>query len=530
MAFAIQGVYDASMIKLRAFTLAVWILTGCNLVRGEVANQWPTATTARSAPVTPVVTVDRALHPVASLESTLVFSSDCPQRTNGSLTRHIVDAEIDYAARTVSVRQSVHYTNRTGERLLQLVLNVEPNHWPDAFTLKTLSQRGEPLAYELTGRRLVVTLPKPLPSGCAVDFDLGFQIAVPPIGQGIESFRGFFGHTPRQLNLGHWLPSVASYQNGDWITREARFIGEQIVLEEANWDVTVQVVAAPDNIQVIGPGVMVRLADDRWQFAHSQARDFTLSLSDAFTEVSQETESGVIVELYTFDDAQIEIEGRVVDTASVALEVATNSLSMFADLFGPYRYERLVVIQGDFPDGMEFSGLVFVSGDWFRLYPGGPASFLTIITAHEVAHQWWYARVGNDPAFTPWLDEALATYSEYIYIEEYYPQLKDWWWEFRVDRLTPQGFVDSTVYDFDTIRDYINAVYLRGGQMLHAVRQDIGTDAFFDLLYRYAQAGDGRVATPDLFWSRLTPEQIMSTQGTREQYLREPDIVPGDGP
>src|SRR5690606_13239018 len=147
-------------------------------------------------------------------------------------------------------------------------------------------------------------------------------------------------------------------------------------------------------------------------------------------------------------------------------DVASKSMAKFADLFGPYPHSRIAVVEGDFPDGMEFSGMVFVSRDWFTRWPGTGASYLTIITVHEIAHQWWYAGVGSDQALAPWLDESLATYSEYIFYEEYYPDLKDWWWSFRVDAYSPQGFVDSTVYEFSSIREYINAVYLRGAHML----------------------------------------------------------------
>jgi aminopeptidase N len=185
----------------------------------------------------------------------------------------------------------------------------------------------------------------------------------------------------------------------------------------------------------------------------------------------------------------------------------------------------MVVVQADFPDGMEFSGLVFVGGEYFRGFLGDPASYLTIITAHEVSHQWWYGKVGNDQALSPWLDEALATYSEYLFIEEYYPQLKEWWWWFRVDHLEPEGYVDSTVYEFPTIRAYINAVYLRGVRMLHALRSDLGTEAFFDWLHHYADSGAGQVVTPELLWSLLTPEQWQLTSATRQVYLRQPHLA-----
>ena len=109
--------------------------------------------------------------------------------------------------------------------------------------------------------------------------------------------------------------------------------------------------------------------------------------------------------------------------AAWTLDVARRSVERYSALFGPFPLSRLVIVEGDFPDGMEFSGLVFVSRDWFESWNGNPASYLTLITAHEVAHQWWYGSVANDQAAEPWLDEALATYSEYLLLESDFPEL-----------------------------------------------------------------------------------------------------------
>lgn len=147
-----------------------------------------------------------------------------------------------------------------------------------------------------------------------------------------------------------------------------------------------------------------------------------------------------------------------------------------------------------------------------------------LITVHEVAHQWWYTQVGSDAALTPWLDEALSTYSEYAFIEQFYPTLVDWWWNFRIEQYAPEGFVDSTVYEFTTIRAYINAVYLNGVRMLHQMRQDLGSEAFFGLLNRYAQANNGRVVSPTAFWSQFSSEQLAATAATRARFLRRADV------
>ena len=179
-------------------------------------------------------------------------------------------------------------------------------------------------------------------------------------------------------------------------------------------------------------------------------------------------------------------------------------------------------MQGDFPDGIEFTGLVFVGTAWFYHFDGSHYNYLTLIAVHEVAHQWWYARVGSDSALHPWLDEALATYSEYLFIEAYYPADKNWWWTFRVADFVPQGDVDSAVYEFSAIREYINAVYLRGVQMLHNLREDIGDTAFLELLQAYSRAGAGRIVEPSFFWAQFTAEQIRLSEQTRRDFLRHP--------
>lgn len=440
--------------------------------------------------------------------------------------QYSVVADLNYAKRTVDVRQDVVYTNTTGRALSQIVFNVETNRAVGAFNLHSLavaSGTDSASVYELVGQRLTLDLPEALPENCAIHLSLGFTLNVPEIGQGLSAFRGFFGYSARQLNLGHWLPTVAVYQGGDWVTHQATFIGEQWVLDAADWDITINVLEAASSLQVAAPGTAIQQGPQMWRFTLAAARDFTLSMSEQFRVLKQETSDGAVVELYGFEDALVQAQtGRVLDASGFALRSAAKSLSMYSDLFGAYPYQRLVIVQGDFPDGMEFSGIVFVSGDWFRAYDGTPLGYLMIITVHEVAHQWWYASVGSDSAMNPWLDEALATYSEYIFIEEYYPDLKSWWWQWRVDRFVPQGNVDSTVYQFNTIREYINAVYLRGVRMLHDLRQDLGTEAFFALLRQYAETGTGQIATPETFWGLLTPEQWARTGITRERYLQHP--------
>lgn len=184
-----------------------------------------------------------------------------------------------------------------------------------------------------------------------------------------------------------------------------------------------------------------------------------------------------------------------------ALEATASALALYSELFAPYPHASLSLIEAGFADGMEYDGLYFLGQEYFAAYDGTPQNYLTALAAHETAHQWWYGLVGNDQALEPWLDEALCTYSELLFYEAVYPDLVDWWWNFRVNRFQPSGWVDSTIYEHQAFRPYVDAVYLRGAQFLQAMREQVGDEAIGLLLKEYV-------------W------QHMQSQATAEDLLR----------
>lgn len=440
-----------------------------------------------------------------------------------SIPRHTVVADVNYADKTVRVDQRILYQNTTNTDLTDIVLNVDANRWINTFYLTELIVNNAIVEYTLDEKRLTISLDTPLGKGCTLTIKLKFNIDVPQIGGGlITDSKGYLGYTPRQMNLGHWLPTVAVYHQNKWITQPAFYIGEQEVMASADWLVTLNFINPPETLTVAAAGIETNSTPTMKQYEHLNSREFSLSLSHQFNVAYEFLPDGKQVELYTFTDLAPQGNRPVSpeEIAIHALRSAVQSFKMFNDLFGEYPYQRLLVVQGDFPDGMELSGIVFVGDRWFTRYNGDPAGYLTLITVHEVAHQWWYAQIGNNPALNPWLDEALATYSEYIFIEEYYPDLREWWWEFRVNQFAPEGFVDSSVYDFPNVRAYINAVYLRGVRMLQEIRVKIGKEAFFNLLANYAQTQKDDIAFPQDFWAMMTPDQLQQTQDIRLNYLR----------
>lgn len=519
---------------LTVFTICASLLAACNLKHATIAESSATAdadTLARfsetSAPL-PVI-VKPTAQPTLSSPAPAPTIDRCFAEADRPARRISADVAVDYQAKTAAISQRIEFLNREEAALDHIVLDVQANQWEDSFSLEELAIKGQSAPYEINQNRLQIDLAEPLASGCWLEISLRFQLRAAEIRDGLRSYRGFFGYSPRQLNLGHFLPTVAARLGGDWRIHAPAGIGEQIVSAVADWRVNLTVDKADDSLQLAAPGQVAAQGGNAWTIRMGQSRDFALSLSEEFFVSEQQLADGRTLAVYSFADAQVNDRGLVMDGAAHAAQEGVKALELFERLFGRYPYDRLVIVQGDFPDGMEFTGLVFVGSAWFYGFDGTEKNYLTLIAIHEIAHQWWYARVGNDAALNPWLDEALATYSEYLFIEAFYPNEKNWWWTFRVAVYLPQGGVDSAVHEFNTPREYINAVYLRGAQMLQNLRDDIGDDNFFQLLRSYYAAGDGLIADSALFWRQLAPDQQPLTVATRNEYLVNPAVYASAG-
>ena len=521
------------MFRILAFFIAGAIsLAGCNLARNSQlaasVKAGDTRVRLQASPIPATATLGALIQESNASQATpapaIATPARCVDGEEDRPARRVKgDIRIDYVTKSVDVVQAIVFHNRETQPLDSLVLDVQANQWEASFQLLDLSVNGESANYDLNLNRLQINLGEPLAFGCWLEVGLKFRLQPEQIRDGLRSYRGFFGYSRRQLNLGHFLPMVAARLEGDWRIHEPIGIGEQVVYEVADWRVKVIVDNAADTLVLAAPGTVTTHGSAEWEVELLNSRDFAISLSDAWQATELQIASGATVEVYSFADAQVYANGVRLDGAAHVLKEAEKAFALYEAIFGSYDRERFVIVQGDFPDGMEFTGLVFVGGAWFTTFKGGQQNYLTLISVHEIAHQWWYARVGSDSALNPWLDEALATYSEYLFIEAHYPAFKNWWWTFRVAGFFPQGMVDSDVYEFATAREYINAVYLRGVQMLHNLRVDIGDDAFFQLLRAYLAAGDGQIAAPTLFWRQLPAEQRALTMATRHEYLRHRD-------
>jgi hypothetical protein len=470
--------------------LLVFALAACQAAPLQI----PTATARPAQPppsATPVVTATAPPTLPASLTATASVTAPRQPTSLPPAERpaYALTATVDLIAHTVSVSASVSFLPPDPRRA---VFNFNPLQSARLAAPLLATVNGQPISPTVEGVWVTVPLPPGLPSASPVTIAFTYHLSLAGIDPGAWGWRGTLGWTSRQLNLGDWYPVLAPYVDDAWLAPSPSALGEYVTTPFSDYAVRLAVDGAGPAVFVAGSGTPTACAP-AWCYTLVGGRFVAYVVSAAMQTATLRTAGGVTVtSVYLPEHAA---------AGSAALNTAAAALDTFSALYGPYPYTHYVQVEGDFYDGMEYSGLSFVGGSDYAGYDFTPRNLLTLISAHEVAHQWWHTLVGNDQAAEPWLDEALATYSESLFLQRNYPDALDWWWAFRIDWFAPQGAVNSTVYTYDTFRGYVDAVYLRGAQMLRAMHTALGDDRFLAFLRTYAAQRAGTIATAPDFWA-----------------------------
>lgn len=434
------------------------------------------------------------------------------QTAPSRLPRYTLTAVFNYSQHYLAVDEQIEYTNNSSDTLTELLLMVDALYYPGVFSLNGIQWGDGPPAEGVaqeTGR-LRLPLSVPLAPGETLAFALTYELRLPSPQPSAETRPVPFGYTARQANLVDWYPFIPPYRSGEgWVAHPAGYFGEHLVYEVADFEVNIRLTDSAPALTIAASAPAQE--DGEWRrYQHLNARSFAWSVSPDYV-VSSASVGPVTVLSYAFPvHAQ---------AGEAALQTTAQALALYNDLYAPYPRTTLSVVEADFLDGMEYDGLYFLSNGFYNLYQGRPGDYLVAIAAHETAHQWFYALVGNDQAEEPWLDEALCTYSERLYYERYDQGALEWWWAYRVNYYEPGGAVDGSIYNPQGYRPYRDAVYLNGALFLEDLRKRIGDEAFFAFLGDYVKSYSGQIARGEDFFALLRQHSQQDITDLLKQYF-----------
>jgi len=404
--------------------------------------------------------------------------------------------ELNYPGRALKVSQRIDVRNNSPDHWETLVLHAPANRLPGAFSLENMlssdtASMALPFTYDEVTLTYTLLLPSRLPPGESMALQLDYALAVPPTSYNDWPPTGDFGYSEQIMQLGNWYPVLVPYVPGaGWSTWRYIEIGDPYVTEVAVYDLSVH---ASQGLVVAAGGERTDLPEG-WRFQFDSARAIAFSVSPNY-RVLCDVAGAISVCSYYLPEH--------VSAGEDVLQAAIQAIPLFSRLYGPYPYSSLVIAEDAFFGSMEYTGFILHSGAGYARYEGRPDSMLIALTAHEVAHQWWYSLVGSDQVNEPWIDEALAMYSELAFYREYHPGLENWFWASRVGVYRPSGPLDRSIYDFPDSQTYIQQLYRRGVQFLDELAAAMGHDAFSAFLQEFRERGANRIVTTDQFFELL---------------------------
>ncbi|MDD7969115.1 M1 family aminopeptidase [Actinomycetospora lemnae] len=408
--------------------------------------------------------------------------------------RPSVDLSYDLAPdlRGATGREAVTFT--PDQRICELVFRTWPNapspaSEGNALRVTDATVDGRPTTPVVRsagappgapGTLVELPLPSCVDAGTTIRAELGFTLR---LGVDADERLGTSPSTGTAW-FGSAFPMLAWVRGRGWVRDDAvRIPGETAVSEEFRLDALR--VTAPEGAAVSGVGRAEgttpgpRPGTTTHTFRADGVRDVSVAVG-AYRVLEREVAGGTRLHLFT------PVTGTRVDPERWAAEI-DGALGRLEDMLGPMPQPDLwVAIAPSQSSGIEYPGALQFGDTAPRQLPE--------LVAHELAHQWFYALVGNDQGRDPWLDEAFTTYAQARVTAT---EDDDYALEDVPERLRGDLGLPMSAWAERGFGPYNTGVYVQGAAVLLAARERAGAEAFDDALRAYVADNAHRVATPD---------------------------------
>ncbi len=421
----------------------------------------------------------------------LIPSEQSALDTLPQLPIYHLDLQINDELNIVNGRQQLYYTNLEDTPLDELYFHLFPNLLGGEIDITAVTINDQPATPSYGGANrseMRLPLPTPLPIGESAVIHIDFTTHVP-----LESGRnyGVFALVDDILALAHFYPQLAVYDDEGWNIDTPTEGGDVTYADTSFYLVRI---TAPANLPIATAGIIhqqeVSNITQQTTYAAGPIRDFYLAASYRY-EIISHTSGDLTINSY--------VPAEFAASSQEALGYAISAIEIFNQRFTPYPYTELdMVTTPTLALGVEYPTII---ANRLDMYAGGQSIFLESTTAHEIAHQWFYALVGNDQLDEPWLDESLTQYATYLYyLDQYgteggqgfYQSLQDRW-EHTSNTDIPIGLPVASYKG----NEYGAIVYGRGPIFVDELAKTMGQSNFDTFIRDYVETYKWGVASTE---------------------------------
>lgn len=285
-------------------------------------------------------------------------------------------------------------------RIVPRIFNLGPDEI-GYHHIRLLTQNGRSVPFDVVDTVMEVHLAEPIPPGGSAVFEMNFHSQVPlqTRRSGRDSDEGI------DYSMTQWYPKLANYDERGW--HADPYVGREFYAPFGTFDVRITL---PSEYIIGSTGEL----QNAHQIGHGYDTTATVPDSDSLTwhfhaenvhDFAWAADPDYIHEIVTQDgiDHHLLYQPDVAEAWQGLRDDLPAMIAFFSENYGPYPYPQVTVVQGG-DGGMEYPMITLITGR------RTPRSVLGV-TAHEIAHMWYYSILASNEADYAWMDEGFTTYT-----------------------------------------------------------------------------------------------------------------------
>ena len=412
-----------------------------------------------------------------SAKQTVKYQNNSPETLNKVFFHLYFNAFQPGSTMDVRSRSLDNGDPRVGSRISRLTDNEIGYH-----KIRSLTQDGMRVNYEVVGTILEVELSKPIRPGQSVKFDMEYDAQVPTQVRrsGRDNAEGI------RYSMSQWYPKLCEFDEQGW--HADPYIAFEFYGVWGEFDVSITLdagytVAASGELQNaknIGHGYAfskdVQSQRNTWHFVAKNVHDFVWAADPDYIHDVHTCADGL--KLHSF----YQPNELFIQNWQSLLPIMEEAFRYINEHFGQYPYPVYSFIQGG-DGGMEYPMATLITGH-------RSLTSLVGVSVHELMHSWYQMVLGFNESYYYWMDEGFTNYASERVMNH-----------LRSKGLIPgdpdptpyesfyNGYIDlvmsgveeplSTHADhFENFGAYGAAAYQKGALFLHQLEYVIGKPAF----------------------------------------------------